>query len=141
MNNKKNKIIFGLIFVFLLYALLSFFYNDLYLIRYKKMKLKQGFNITNTGKIVSCSKRVKKYNEYNIIFSYVLNGHVYTKTQYSSYNFKVGYQDYLLKMNFNIVYDLRDYTNACLLISQKDFNNFDIAFPDSLHRINERLLN
>lgn len=140
MKKRVSLIVTYIIFIFLFFSIVLYIYTDLYGIRFKMYKINSNLKIVNGGKINSCSKRVKKYNEYVMNYEYLVNNNRYLGKQYSYFDFKKGYDSLLFSKKFPIAYEADNESNSHLLIIPTDFSNFNLDFPDSLKFVKQLIL-
>jgi hypothetical protein len=136
---EKNELIlktaFGILICFLVGG---FLYSRFYLDFYKKYSIRKNQQIVQGARIVKVGHSPKAYNVYIIDFAYTLDNKEYRSQIRNSYNFKKD-ASFLGKL-FPVVIDKSNFSHAFILIKPEDFSYFDLPFPDSLHWINNDLI-
>jgi hypothetical protein len=123
MKIKGKHISIG-IFVVLMFC--AFFFP-----RFKSFRINKEAVIINGVEIIRIGKVNRTYGNYNYHFSFEVNGEVISTYSRNGLPENITATE-LYGRKFPVIYQKSNPSNANILITKRDFERFDIPFPDSL---------
>lgn len=128
-NNLKGKVSLGVFFLVIIIYGFYLYSNN------KEQKLKKCFKVT-TALIVNVKDGYK--NNLALTYKYLVNGKIHCSDCVRSIK-NTKLKNSLLNKNLVLIYSCTDSNDHLLLLSEYQFDEFNIPYPDSLLWIKQEL--
>ncbi len=125
----------GLFVLFLIRLL-----NNYITVPWNKKKIKKNYVIFNGAVITEMTSSAKTSDLHAFTFSYYSEKRILTNKHNIGLNFKSNSAHYLMEKSLPVIYERGNPGNSRLLIVPKDFEYFEIPYPDTLQWIKDDVL-